>query len=371
MTHDCCQRNEHRPESSIEPRRRSRRRPYRTYPWSSGNDPSRRYRATHRVARTLANPRRDPWSGIDRDGRRQRRRRLRHVHAGGPELRHDVAVDVDAPDPGSLRKPGDGGPPRSGVGCRPRSADPRAFRQVLGRVSVIDLFVLNALTIVTEFIGVSLALSYLGFSQFWGVIASAAIVMIAVSTGSFRRFERFAVFLVFASLLLVPVILMVHPPVHQMVRDFLIPKLPEGGKLSEVMLLIIAIVGTTVAPWQLFFSAELHRRQKDHAALHPIRTTGSLDRHRAGDDRRDSDDGILHGDFRGQARVRELYRRAWHRGRIGEIRRTIAGNPVRAGAARREHYWGRSGLARHRLCDRGCAFSASFAASKAAGCQRV
>jgi Mn2+/Fe2+ NRAMP family transporter len=59
--------------------------------------------------------------------------------------------------------------------------------------------------------------------------------------------------LVFASLLLVPVILMVHPPMEQMARDLLVPKLPEGGKLSEVMLLIIAIVGTTVAPWQLFF----------------------------------------------------------------------------------------------------------------------
>jgi Mn2+/Fe2+ NRAMP family transporter len=45
----------------------------------------------------------------------------------------------------------------------------------------------------------------------------------------------------------------VHPPVVQLGRDLLIPKFPEGGKLSEVMLLIIAIVGTTVAPWQLFF----------------------------------------------------------------------------------------------------------------------
>ena len=30
-------------------------------------------------------------------------------------------------------------------------------------------------------------------------------------------------------------------------------QLPKDGKLSEVMLLIIAIVGTTIAPWQLFF----------------------------------------------------------------------------------------------------------------------
>src|SRR5207237_4141856 len=69
----------------------------------------------------------------------------------------------------------------------------------------------------------------------------------------FRRFECLAVFLVAGSLLLVPVIIMVHPPVGQIAQDLLIPKMPEGSVLSEVMLLIIAIVGTTVAPWQLFF----------------------------------------------------------------------------------------------------------------------
>jgi Mn2+/Fe2+ NRAMP family transporter len=127
------------------------------------------------------------------------------------------------------------------------------FGKFWGAFSVIDLFLLNALTIVTEFIGISLALNYLGLSQFWGVLASAAIVMAAVSTGNFRRFERFAIALVFGSLLLIPIILLVHPPIGQLARDFVVPTMPEGAKLSEVMLLIIAIVGTTVAPWQLFF----------------------------------------------------------------------------------------------------------------------
>jgi Mn2+/Fe2+ NRAMP family transporter len=36
-------------------------------------------------------------------------------------------------------------------------------------------------------------------------------------------------------------------------HDFLVPGLLGGSELSTVMLLIIAIVGTTVAPWQLFF----------------------------------------------------------------------------------------------------------------------
>jgi NRAMP (natural resistance-associated macrophage protein)-like metal ion transporter len=127
------------------------------------------------------------------------------------------------------------------------------FAKFWGAFSVIDLFMLNALTIVTEFIGISLALDYLGLDKTTGMIVSAALVMLAVSTGNFRRFERFAMVLVGASLLLIPIYFMAHPPFAQVARDFLIPQMPEGGKLSDVMLLIIGIVGTTVAPWQLFF----------------------------------------------------------------------------------------------------------------------
>jgi Mn2+/Fe2+ NRAMP family transporter len=127
------------------------------------------------------------------------------------------------------------------------------FGRFWGSFSVIDLFLLNALTIITEFIGISLALDYLGLDKTTGVIVSAALIMIAVSTGNFRRFERFAMALVFASLLLIPIYFMVHPPLAQVARDFVIPQMPAGSKMSDVMLLIIGVVGTTVAPWQLFF----------------------------------------------------------------------------------------------------------------------
>jgi len=127
------------------------------------------------------------------------------------------------------------------------------FGKFWGAFSVIDLFLLNALTIVTEFIGISLGLDFLGVSKFWGIAVSAVVIIAAAGTGDFRRFERFSLFLVFASLLLVPVFVLIHPPAGQIAHDFLIPSFPRGSKLSEVMLLIIAIVGTTIAPWQLFF----------------------------------------------------------------------------------------------------------------------
>ncbi|RQS72601.1 divalent metal cation transporter [Burkholderia sp. Bp8963] len=127
------------------------------------------------------------------------------------------------------------------------------FGKFWGAFSVIDLFLLNALTIVTEFIGITFVLDFFGLPKVAGVCVAAALTMAAVSTGDFRRFERFAVVLCVLSLLLVPVLVSIHPPVAQMTRDFFVPNWPVHAKLSDVMLLVIGIVGTTVAPWQLFF----------------------------------------------------------------------------------------------------------------------
>jgi Mn2+/Fe2+ NRAMP family transporter len=127
------------------------------------------------------------------------------------------------------------------------------FGKFWGAFSVIDLFLLNGLTIVTEFIGINLALGYLGLPREWGIAVAALVVIGAASTGSFRRFERFSLALCFFSLLLIPVFVMAHPPLAEVTRDLVAPRYPAGAKLSDVMLLVIALVGTTVAPWQLFF----------------------------------------------------------------------------------------------------------------------
>jgi Mn2+/Fe2+ NRAMP family transporter len=127
------------------------------------------------------------------------------------------------------------------------------FGKFWGAFSAIDLFLLNALTIVTEFIGISLGMDFLGVPKIVGVGLAAVFIMLSASTGDFRRFERFSLILVAGSLLLVPILVMVHPPMTQVAHDFLLPQMPASGKLADVMLLIIGIVGTTVAPWQLFF----------------------------------------------------------------------------------------------------------------------
>ncbi len=128
------------------------------------------------------------------------------------------------------------------------------FGRFWGAFSVIDLFILNALTLVTEFIGITLAAGYLGLPKVAAVVLAAGVIVGSAFTGSFRRFERIAVAFCGSSLLLVPVYFLAHPRAAEMAHGFVIPQLPGGtGQLSAVMLLIIGIVGTTVAPWQLFF----------------------------------------------------------------------------------------------------------------------
>src|SRR6266852_2907187 len=66
------------------------------------------------------------------------------------------------------------------------------FGRFWGAFSVINLFILNALTIVTEFIGIALAASYLGVPKIVAVILASLVIVVAASTGSLRRFERMA-----------------------------------------------------------------------------------------------------------------------------------------------------------------------------------
>jgi Mn2+/Fe2+ NRAMP family transporter len=127
------------------------------------------------------------------------------------------------------------------------------FGTFWGAFSVIDLFVLNALTIMTEFIGITLAAGYLGVPKVIAVAGAALIIVASAFTGSFRRFERIAMTFCVGSLLLIPLYFMSHPSLASMGRGFAIPELPGGGQMATVMLLVIGIVGTTVAPWQLFF----------------------------------------------------------------------------------------------------------------------
>jgi Mn2+/Fe2+ NRAMP family transporter len=126
------------------------------------------------------------------------------------------------------------------------------FGRFWGLFSVGDLFILNFLTIVTEFIGISLSAQYFGFSAYIAVPLAALILIGITITGNFRRWERAMFVFLAISLVVLPLAILSHPDPGAAVKGFVLPGI-HGGFTSDAALLIIAIVGTTVAPWQLFF----------------------------------------------------------------------------------------------------------------------
>lgn len=125
------------------------------------------------------------------------------------------------------------------------------FGKFWGTFSVADLFVINAVTIVIEFIGVEQALSVFGVRSAWAVVVSAALLFAVMAGGTYRYWERFLIVLVIANFVTFPLVYFAHTSVTSAASG-VVPTLP-GGLNATMLLLVVAVVGTTIEPWQLFF----------------------------------------------------------------------------------------------------------------------
>lgn len=129
----------------------------------------------------------------------------------------------------------------------------KRFGKWWGRFSLIDLLLVNFLTLVTEFAAIALAVQQLGLRPRIGVPLAAVTLTALVLTGSYRRWERIVMVLCLFDLAWLGLAVHFHPAAGEVARRTLIPSLPAGGLTSSLVFLVIAIVGTTIAPWQLFF----------------------------------------------------------------------------------------------------------------------
>ncbi|HEV3510554.1 MAG TPA: Nramp family divalent metal transporter [Candidatus Sulfotelmatobacter sp.] len=127
------------------------------------------------------------------------------------------------------------------------------FGRWWGLFSLADLQLVNFLTLVTEFAAISLALSHMNISPNVGIPLAALVLVVMVLSGSYRRWERVTVLLCLLDLAWIAIALKVRPPFAEIAHSTLVPGIPQGGLSASLMFLVIAIVGTTIAPWQLFF----------------------------------------------------------------------------------------------------------------------
>ena len=123
------------------------------------------------------------------------------------------------------------------------------FGRRWGAFALSDLLIVNFLVIVTEFIGLALGLAYFGVSRYISVPLAALALIALAATGSFRHWERAMYVLVALSFVAIPLVVLVHhsPALSPVLAA---PHHPAPG---STILVVIALIGTTVAPWQLFF----------------------------------------------------------------------------------------------------------------------
>src|ERR1700730_806587 len=127
------------------------------------------------------------------------------------------------------------------------------FGKWWGLSSLIDLQLVNFLTLVTEFAAIALALGHMGISPIVGVPVSAIALIVIVLTGSYRRWERMTVLLCLLDIAWLVIALKMRPAFAEIFHNTVVPGVPAGGMTGSLTFLVVAIVGTTIAPWQLFF----------------------------------------------------------------------------------------------------------------------
>jgi Mn2+/Fe2+ NRAMP family transporter len=127
------------------------------------------------------------------------------------------------------------------------------FGKWWGAFSLLDLQAVNFLTLVTEFAAIALAVGHMGVSPYLGVPFAAAGLVCMVVTGSYLRWERITVFLCLLDLAWLAMAFRLRPSLGELTYGTFVPGVPAGGVTASLMFLVIAIVGTTIAPWQLFF----------------------------------------------------------------------------------------------------------------------
>jgi Mn2+/Fe2+ NRAMP family transporter len=116
--------------------------------------------------------------------------------------------------------------------------------------SMLLLLIANAATTVAEFAGVAGAMDIFGVSPYIAVPVAAVVVWVLVVRGSYRYVERILLALCLIYFTYVISGFLVHPNWGEVLHQTLVPPL----RLNQGYLLtLVAVIGTTIAPWMQFY----------------------------------------------------------------------------------------------------------------------
>lgn len=116
--------------------------------------------------------------------------------------------------------------------------------------SMLLLLIANAATTVAEFAGVAGAMDIFGVSPLISVPVAAVVVWVLVIRGSYRYVERILLALCLIYFTYVISGFLVHPDWGQVLHQTLVPPIQLN---QGYLLTLVAVIGTTIAPWMQFY----------------------------------------------------------------------------------------------------------------------
>jgi NRAMP (natural resistance-associated macrophage protein)-like metal ion transporter len=128
-----------------------------------------------------------------------------------------------------------------------------SFGRFWGWFSLLDLVLTDWLTMITEFIGMTAALSIFHVPPVLTVMICWLIMGSMILTGQYWTWEKITLGFVVLNLIYIPAAFLVHPSVPEILHNSFIPHFPPGGFTNTLFFLLMANIGTTIAPWMLFF----------------------------------------------------------------------------------------------------------------------
>jgi NRAMP (natural resistance-associated macrophage protein)-like metal ion transporter len=126
-----------------------------------------------------------------------------------------------------------------------------AFGSFWGWFSLLDLILTDWLTLVTEFIGMTAAASIFGIPPWATVVAVSVLMFAMVVQGKYWTWEKIVFLFCALNLVYIPAAFIIKPDLSQVLRG-MIPHFP-GGFSNHIFFMLMANIGTTIAPWMVFF----------------------------------------------------------------------------------------------------------------------
>lgn len=121
----------------------------------------------------------------------------------------------------------------------------------LTALAMLALLIGNVATTFSEFAGIASGMEMFGVSKYFSVPLAAAAVWLLVVGGSYKRVQN--VFLVLSCVFVTYVIaaFMAQPNWHDALASTVVPRIVNDQSFVS---LVIAMIGTTIAPWMMFFA---------------------------------------------------------------------------------------------------------------------